>query len=78
MLHVSFLFLIRIQKLPSGYDQEFSDWPYQQQLPLHARATAVQSIRNNFKNTEFQTDPSKHFMYNKVFLRTFILKNIFK
>lgn len=55
-----------IQKAALNYDSEFSDWPYQQQLPLHARATAAQSIRNNFKNTEFQTDPSKHFMYHKI------------
>ncbi|XP_003387695.1 PREDICTED: spermatogenesis-associated protein 4-like isoform X2 [Amphimedon queenslandica] len=36
---------------------DFTDRTYQSQLPLYARATASQSIKNNLANTELATEP---------------------
>ena len=48
------------------YEIDLTDWPYQQQLPLHARSTAVQAIRNNVKNSEILTDPNSKLLQKKV------------
>jgi hypothetical protein len=55
-----------VQKSSPTYDIDLTDWPYQQQLPLHARSTAVQAIRNNVKNTEILTDPNSQLLKKKV------------
>lgn len=55
-----------VQKAPPVFEQDLSDWPYQQQLPLHARATAVQAIKNNFKSTEILTNPSNKYAQQKI------------
>ena len=57
----------RIQKAAPSFEIDLTDWPYQQQLPLHARSTAVQAIRNNVKNTEILTDPNSQLLRKKVF-----------
>ena len=55
-----------VQKPTPNYETDFTDWPYQQQLPIYARATAVQAIRNNLKGSEFHTDPNNHLLQQKV------------
>jgi hypothetical protein len=55
-----------IQKAPSEFDIDFTDWPYQQQLPYYARSTAAKSIKINLRNTETNTDPNLKLNSNKV------------
>jgi len=35
---------------------DFTDLAYQQQLPIHARSTASQAVKNNIRNTELEAD----------------------
>ncbi|XP_064405626.1 spermatogenesis-associated protein 4-like [Halichondria panicea] len=42
-----------------GCPTDFSDSSYQSQLPLHARSTTAQSIKNNLANTELTTKPDR-------------------
>lgn len=67
---------ISVQKPASTYEIDLTDWPYQQQLPLHARSTAVQAIRNNVKNTEILTDPNSRLLKKKVNLNIICLNQI--
>lgn len=46
----------RVKKLPSEVPLEYTDYAYQMQLPMHARATAAQSIKNNLRLTEVMAD----------------------
>ena len=64
-------FIKRVHKPAPTYEIDLTDWPYQQQLPLHARSTAVQAIRNNVKNTEILTDPNEKFLQKKVYIYYF-------
>ncbi|XP_046853393.1 spermatogenesis-associated protein 4-like [Xenia sp. Carnegie-2017] len=45
--------------LPSNVESDFTDFGYQMTLPLHARSTASQSIKNNISNSELCTEPDK-------------------
>lgn len=47
-----------LKNLKNGISVDFSDQYYQIQLPMHARSTASQSIKNNLKITEFITQPN--------------------
>ena len=58
--------ILRIQKAPLDYEIDFTDWPYQQKLPFHARSNASKSIKNNIKGTELNTDPNLKLAAKKV------------
>ncbi|KAL4230774.1 spermatogenesis-associated protein 4 [Mactra antiquata] len=47
-----------IRKLPPDYEVDFTDRGYQNKLPMHARSTATQSVKNNLRITEIQADSS--------------------
>jgi hypothetical protein len=47
-----------IQKAQLDTEIDFSDWPYQQKLPYHARSTVSKSLKNNIRYTELNTDPN--------------------
>ena len=52
------LLFFRIQKAQLDYEIDFTDWPYQQKLPFHARSTVSKSLKNNIRNSEINTDPN--------------------
>ena len=37
---------------------DFTDRAYQNKLPMHARTTASQAVKNNLKGTELDAQPS--------------------
>ncbi|XP_035680923.1 spermatogenesis-associated protein 4-like [Branchiostoma floridae] len=48
-----------VKNLPSEQEQiDFTDRSYQLTLPMHARSTVSQALKNNLKITEFMTDPN--------------------
>jgi len=47
----------QLRKSPND-DLDFTDRSYQVQLPLHARSTASQSVKNNLRITELMADKS--------------------
>lgn len=55
-----------IQKAQQDIEIDLTDWPYQQQLPYHARSTAAKSIKNNIRSTEMLTDPNMRLTASKV------------
>jgi len=55
-----------IQKAQQDIEIDLTDWPYQQQLPYHARSTASKSIKNNIRSTEMLTDPNLRLTASKV------------
>lgn len=48
----------RIRKAPPEFETDFTDRGYQNKLPMHARSTATQSVKNNLRITEIQADSS--------------------
>ncbi|KAK3599536.1 hypothetical protein CHS0354_006671 [Potamilus streckersoni] len=48
----------QLKKVPTEYEVDFTDKAYQSKLPLHARSTATQSVKNNLKITEVMADES--------------------
>uniref|UniRef100_UPI00358FA1E8 spermatogenesis-associated protein 4-like n=2 Tax=Myxine glutinosa TaxID=7769 RepID=UPI00358FA1E8 len=56
----------RIVKQPSRTDWDFTDRAYQRQLPLHARATASRTLKNNIRNSELLAEPGQQNMQRKV------------
>lgn len=48
-----------IKSLNSEDFIDFTDNSYQHQLPLHARSTAAQAIKNNIATSELRTDPDR-------------------
>ncbi|XP_028404669.1 spermatogenesis-associated protein 4-like isoform X1 [Dendronephthya gigantea] len=49
----------RSLKTVQANDVDFTDFSYQNTLPLHARSTASQSVKNNISNSELCTEPDK-------------------
>ncbi|XP_002735132.1 spermatogenesis-associated protein 4-like [Saccoglossus kowalevskii] len=47
-----------IKRVQLDHEIDFTDRAYQVKLPLHARSTASQSVKNNLKITEFSTEPN--------------------
>lgn len=47
-----------IRKLPPEMEPDFTDRAYQNKLPMHARSTATQAVKNNLRITEIQADCS--------------------
>ncbi|XP_052796928.1 spermatogenesis-associated protein 4-like [Mya arenaria] len=47
-----------IRKTPPEFETDFTDRGYQSKLPMHARSTASQSVKNNLRITEIQADSS--------------------
>ncbi|KAM4621920.1 spermatogenesis-associated protein 4 [Polymixia lowei] len=45
-------------KVVQGPEVDFTDWEYQEQLPLVARSTASKAIKNNLKITELMAEPN--------------------
>ena len=41
-----------------GNEIDFTDRAYQNKLPMHARTTASQAVKNNLKGTELDAQPS--------------------
>ena len=56
-LHLLICLLSRIRKIPNE-DIDFTDRSYQTKLPLHARSTASQAVKNNLRITELMADGS--------------------
>ncbi|XP_053398877.1 spermatogenesis-associated protein 4-like [Mercenaria mercenaria] len=54
--HIFIFFSIR--KIPPEFEADFTDRGYQNKLPMHARSTATQSVKNNLRITEIQADSS--------------------
>ncbi|KAK2179965.1 hypothetical protein NP493_464g01049 [Ridgeia piscesae] len=46
----------KIRKVVPEYDIDFTDKPYQQRLPMHARTTVAMSLKNNLRLTELLAD----------------------
>ncbi len=61
-------FIFSLQKKKREFEADLSDWPYQQTLPYHARATATRFVKNNIKTSEMNTDPNLKLNANKVSL----------
>jgi hypothetical protein len=54
------LALFRVRKLGTSQEKgDFTDSSYQSQLPLYARSTASQAIKNNIAITELTTEPDR-------------------
>jgi len=49
--------LLRVRK-KEGNEIDFTDRAYQDKLPMHARTTASQAVKNNLKGTELKAQPS--------------------
>lgn len=47
-----------VRKLPPEFEPDFTDRGYQNKLPMHARSTATQAVKNNLRITEIQADSS--------------------
>ncbi|KAH3841837.1 hypothetical protein DPMN_115318 [Dreissena polymorpha] len=47
-----------IRRVPLEFETDFTDSGYQSKLPMHARSTASQSVKNNLRITEIQADSS--------------------
>lgn len=45
-----------VRKIPTEYEIDFTDRAYQVQLPIHARSTASQAVKNNLRITELMAD----------------------
>lgn len=50
--------IFSIRKVPLDVDTDFTDRGYQSKLPMHARSTATQAVKNNLRITEIQADSS--------------------
>lgn len=48
-----------LKSITTNDEVDFTDSSYQNSLPLHARSTASQSIKNNISNSELSTEPDK-------------------
>lgn len=48
---------------------EFTDDRYQSNLPMHARCTASQAVKNNLRNTELMADKNLIHCQLKVIVR---------
>ncbi|XP_013386771.1 spermatogenesis-associated protein 4-like [Lingula anatina] len=48
----------QVRRLPSEYEIDFTDRQYQEKLPMHARSTASQAVKNNLRITELMADNS--------------------
>lgn len=46
----------KVKKVPSEMPIDYTDYAYQMQLPMHARATASMSVKNNLRLTEVLAD----------------------
>lgn len=46
----------RLKIISPDPEIDFTDHGYQSKLPIHARSTAIQAIRNNFRFTELMTN----------------------
>ena len=67
----------RVRKQPPAVeDPDFSDRAYQEKLPLHARSTASQAIKNNIKITELMADKNLILGQQKVSANWCILGDI--
>ncbi|XP_070554443.1 spermatogenesis-associated protein 4-like [Ptychodera flava] len=47
-----------IKRVQLDHEIDFTDRAYQNKLPMHARSTASQAVKNNLKITEFITEPN--------------------
>ena len=50
--------IYRIRSVPPEHEIDFTDRAYQVKLPLHARSTASQAVKNNIKLTEILANQS--------------------
>ena len=57
-LLIEFPSCCRVRKLPPDTEPDFTDRAYQNRLPMHARSTATQAVKNNLRITEIQADSS--------------------
>jgi len=46
----------KVKKVPPAMEVDYTDYAYQSQLPMHARATAAKAVKNNLKLTEILAD----------------------
>ncbi|XP_059144024.1 spermatogenesis-associated protein 4-like isoform X2 [Physella acuta] len=46
----------KVKKIPPEIEVDYTDYAYQQQLPMHARSTASKAIKNNLRLTEIIAD----------------------
>lgn len=45
-------------KKKEGHQIDFTDRAYQNKLPMHAKATASQAVKNNLRGTELEAQQS--------------------
>ena len=57
-LSMFYLFNHRVKKMAPDFETDFTDWGYQEKLPMHARSTAAKAVKNNLKLTEIIAEPS--------------------
>ncbi|KAL8574621.1 hypothetical protein ACOMHN_055686 [Nucella lapillus] len=48
----------KVKKVPREMETDYTDYAYQVKLPLHARSTASQAVKNNLRLTEAKADVS--------------------
>lgn len=56
--HLLFHDYFSVRKVPLETEPDFTDRGYQSKLPMHARSTATQAVKNNLRITEIQADCS--------------------
>jgi len=54
---IRIIIFYRVRK-KEGHEVDFTDRAYQVKLPMHARNTAITSVKTNVKNTELDAQPS--------------------
>ena len=64
----------RIRKLVQEDEVDFKDTAYQAKLPMHARSTATQAVKNNIRSTELAADKSLILAQQKVRKQSRILQ----
>ena len=61
--------VFRIRKIIPEDEVDFKDTAYQAKLPMLARSTATQAVKNNIRSTELAADKSLILAQQKVYKR---------
>ena len=61
-----FILIFSVRKLVHDDEVDFKDTAYQAKLPMHARSTATQAVKNNIRSTELAADRSLILAQQKV------------
>ena len=62
----------RVKSVPPEHEIDFTDRAYQVQLPIHARSTASQAVKNNIRITELMADPNPILAQQKVSIASLV------